>query len=271
MASTPWKAYTSNGRNYWVHAETKKSVWELPEELVKLKAEHDADSDVEMKEPKSAFPPPAPALTAAVASSTLPVLATAAATPPTGPKALLSQSGVSAAISPSHVVPVGAGLPQTPHGHGLPDGPVSTSGHSLAVVPHATTGDSHLAHSSPGGGPPRSSPQPLPHELPFSGPPPQHQPRDGGGWRDGPRDRYVIPDKGWQTLEQAEEAFEYLLQKSNVEANWTWDVAMRAIITDPLYKSLHTLAEKKAVFNRVGRCASSTAVDLAESADRSLT
>lgn len=240
MSATPWKEYTSKGRNYWVHAETKKSVWELPEELVKLKAEFgDSEGDVEMREQKPVFPPPAPALSAAVASPTQ-----AAGTPSAGPKAL-RQGSVPAAMSLSPAVIAAAGLPQTPHGHGLPDGPASTSGHSLAVVPHAT-GD----NPSPVGGSSRISPQPYPHDLPTGPPPPAVQPRDGG-WRDGPRDLYVIPDKGWQTLEQAEEAFEYLLKKSNVEASWTWDVAMRAIITDPLYKSLHTLAEKKAVFNRV--------------------
>jgi pre-mRNA-processing factor 40 len=245
MASTPWKAYTSNGRNYWVHAETKKSVWELPEELVKLKAEHGGGDDVEMKEPtKPFFPPPATALAAAaVASPTRPVAT--GATPPTGPRGLRQD----AAMSLSPAVPAGAGgLPQTPHGHGLPDGPVSTSGHSLAIVSHGTPAESH-----PSPGTTRISPQPpLAHDLPLGPPSHQQQARDGG-WRDGLRDRYVIPDKGWQTLEQAEEAFEYLLQKANVEASWTWDVAMRAIITDPLYKSLHTLAEKKVVFNRVRR------------------
>lgn len=66
-----------------------------------------------------------------------------------------------------------------------------------------------------------------------------------------PVDRYVIPEGGWRTLEEAEEAFAYLLKKNNVDMNATWDQTMRAVITDPLYKSLHTLAEKKAVFTKV--------------------
>ena len=38
----------------------------------------------------------------------------------------------------------------------------------------------------------------------------------------------------------------HLLRKAGVDANWTWDQTMRSIITDPLYKALNTLAEKKA-------------------------
>ncbi|CED83013.1 Spliceosomal protein FBP11/Splicing factor PRP40 [Phaffia rhodozyma] len=63
-------------------------------------------------------------------------------------------------------------------------------------------------------------------------------------------DKYVIPDGGWPTQEEAEEAFRYLLKKAGVDIGSTWDVTMRAIITDPLYKSLGSLAEKKAVFTK---------------------
>lgn len=42
-----------------------------------------------------------------------------------------------------------------------------------------------------------------------------------------------------------------MLRKANVDANWTWDQTMRAVITDPLYKALNTLAEKKAAWQKV--------------------
>ena len=57
----------------------------------------------------------------------------------------------------------------------------------------------------------------------------------------------VIPHNGFQTYEEGEKAFIHLLKKAGVDARWTWDQTMRAIITDPLYKALNTLAEKKAV------------------------
>jgi pre-mRNA-processing factor 40 len=61
----------------------------------------------------------------------------------------------------------------------------------------------------------------------------------------------VIPHNGFVTTEEGEKAFIHLLRKAGVDANWTWDQTMRAIITDPLYKALNTLAEKKATWQKV--------------------
>ncbi len=61
----------------------------------------------------------------------------------------------------------------------------------------------------------------------------------------------VIPHNGFVTVEEGEKAFVHLLRKAGVDANWTWDQTMRAIITDPLYKALNTLAEKKAAWQKV--------------------
>lgn len=60
----------------------------------------------------------------------------------------------------------------------------------------------------------------------------------------------VIPHNGFLTVEEGEKAFTHLLRKAGVDANWTWDQTMRAIITDPLYKALNTLAEKKACWEK---------------------
>lgn len=61
----------------------------------------------------------------------------------------------------------------------------------------------------------------------------------------------VIPHNGFLTVEEGEKAFVHLLRKAGADASWTWDQTMRAIITDPLYKSLNTLAEKKACWQKV--------------------
>ena len=61
----------------------------------------------------------------------------------------------------------------------------------------------------------------------------------------------VIPHNGFVTVEEGEKAFMHLLRKAGVDANWTWDQTMRAIITDPLYKALNTLAEKKSTWEKV--------------------
>lgn len=59
-----------------------------------------------------------------------------------------------------------------------------------------------------------------------------------------------IPHNGFPTVEEAEKAFMHLLRKAGVDADWSWDQTMRAVITDPLYKALNTLAEKKAAWQK---------------------
>lgn len=44
-----------------------------------------------------------------------------------------------------------------------------------------------------------------------------------------------------------------LLREKGVDATWTWESTMRAIITEPLYKALGTLAERKAAFSKYVR------------------
>ncbi|KAG9223804.1 hypothetical protein CCMSSC00406_0004855 [Pleurotus cornucopiae] len=60
----------------------------------------------------------------------------------------------------------------------------------------------------------------------------------------------VIPHNGFATVEEGQKAFTHLLRKGGVDAGWTWDQTMRAIITDPLYKALNTLAERKACWQK---------------------
>ena len=69
--------------------------------------------------------------------------------------------------------------------------------------------------------------------------------------RPGLGDDPVIPPGGFANHEEAEKAFTHLLKKAGIDPTWTWDRTMRAIITDPLYKSLSTLAEKKAAWEKV--------------------
>jgi pre-mRNA-processing factor 40 len=64
-------------------------------------------------------------------------------------------------------------------------------------------------------------------------------------------DEPAIPHNGFATFEEGEKAFMFLLRKAGVDATWTWDQTMRAIITDPLYKALNSLAEKKASWQKV--------------------
>lgn len=61
----------------------------------------------------------------------------------------------------------------------------------------------------------------------------------------------IIPHNGFATIEEGEKAFFHLLRKAGVDPTWTWDQTMRTIITDPLYKALNTLAQKKAAWQKV--------------------
>ena len=61
----------------------------------------------------------------------------------------------------------------------------------------------------------------------------------------------VVPHNGFANQEDAEKAFWHLLRKAGVDSSSTWDNTMRAIITDPLYKSYNSLGERKASWERV--------------------
>lgn len=48
---------------------------------------------------------------------------------------------------------------------------------------------------------------------------------------------------------EAKNAFKSLLESANVEADWSWDQAMRVIINDKRYGALKSLGERKQAFN----------------------
>ncbi|KAI7898550.1 uncharacterized protein BX663DRAFT_524529 [Cokeromyces recurvatus] len=56
----------------------------------------------------------------------------------------------------------------------------------------------------------------------------------------------TIPE--FATKQEAEAAFFQLLKETGVKSDWSWEQAMRAIITKPLYRALKTAAERKAAF-----------------------
>ncbi|KAI7861501.1 hypothetical protein BDF14DRAFT_1868453 [Spinellus fusiger] len=57
------------------------------------------------------------------------------------------------------------------------------------------------------------------------------------------------PPVEYNSRDEAERAFTRLLKETNVKSDWTWEQAMRAIITNPVYRSLKTVAERKAAFH----------------------
>lgn len=64
-------------------------------------------------------------------------------------------------------------------------------------------------------------------------------------------DEPVVPTNGFATHEEAEKAFWYLLKKMGITADSIWENTIRAIITDPLYKSFNSMAERKESWQKV--------------------
>jgi len=60
--------------------------------------------------------------------------------------------------------------------------------------------------------------------------------------RPDPPNDLVMPYNGFPTTE-GERAFFHLLRKENVDANWTWDQTIRAIVIEPLRKGEGRVAE----------------------------
>lgn len=135
-------------------------------------------------------------------------------------------------------------------------GPV-THGDGLPAVPGLPVNPT-LALVGPGGMRPLGMPG-APGVPGFMGQMPGFMPSPtvgaGGGsplpTRPNMPDDPIIPPGGFLTHDEAEKAFAHLLKKAGVDTTWTWDRTMRAVITDPLYKALGSLAEKKAAWQKV--------------------
>lgn len=61
----------------------------------------------------------------------------------------------------------------------------------------------------------------------------------------------VVPHNGFSTHEEAEKAFWHLLRKAGITPESSWEDSIRAIITDPLYKSFNSMAERKESWQKV--------------------
>lgn len=69
----------------------------------------------------------------------------------------------------------------------------------------------------------------------------------------GSRNQVFVPannDPDYSTYEEAEAAFLKLLRRSGVQAEWSWEQAMRAIIKDPQYRALKDPKDRKAAFEK---------------------
>ena len=58
------------------------------------------------------------------------------------------------------------------------------------------------------------------------------------------------PTPVFATHGEAEAAFKHMLGQLGVNQTWTWEMVMKEAITEPYYKALKTLAERKAAFEK---------------------
>lgn len=119
-----------------------------------------------------------------------------------------------------------------------PNGQPIYTGPPPGFGPGPGTPQSFAPSPAPGGLPSRPGPERVPSgapALPIRPPGPMPEQRLDMNFRD---------------KEEAEQAFMSLLRSKGVDVDWTWEGTMRAVITEPLYKALKTLAERKAAFQK---------------------
>ncbi|KAK4481561.1 hypothetical protein RD792_012463 [Penstemon davidsonii] len=257
-ASTVWKEFTTpEGRKYYFNKETKQSKWTIPDELktARDQAEKAAGAEAahsEMKtistEPTAASGssvehPPTTAgsssmsTIAGITSSPVPIVPSSdsnapnmmVSEPPTVPAVQttsISSGGVSSlgekvASSPS-VVPGSSGVPV-----------LSTSANTTPVT-NADNQSSQAVVSPLGGA--------SVHDI---------EEAKKGMINGAPVEEKTVDDEPivYASKQEAKNAFKGLLESANVEADWTWDQAMRVIINDKRYGALKTLGERKQAFN----------------------
>ena len=165
-----WKQFESNGRPYYVHDDSKQTIWEIP-------------PDVQTKVDQAA---------AAIAASR-------------------------PAVSDSPVT-TGNG---TPAHSSLPARPATAGTADPATMQLAAPGQ--FASGSGGLPTPTNQVQQQQHQA-------------------------AVVDLNFDTKEEAEKAFFGLLRSQNVTPSWSWEQVLRATVTDPLFKALKTLGERKLAF-----------------------
>ncbi|RXW23051.1 hypothetical protein EST38_g2826 [Candolleomyces aberdarensis] len=226
LNQTKWKEYFSGGRKYYYHVGAKPPTFIIHTSYLYFTQTETKESKWDMpdelllllekvgKEPEASKPPAyvlAHRHSLTIISPTIPK-------PHSLPNAITAPPATPGATQGA-IVPSGGAEPSSsaalqPNSALTPNGAAS----NLAVGPH--TGGLPLNPSSV---------LPARPNLP---------------------DDPVIPHNGFISVEEGEKAFTHLLKKAGVDAGWTWDQTMRAIITDPLYKALNTLAEKKTCWEK---------------------
>ncbi|CEQ40246.1 SPOSA6832_01840 [Sporobolomyces salmonicolor] len=218
MDKTPWKEYETGGRKYWVHSQSKETTWNMPKEI-SARMNPDQQHSTAPRSHLDRHPRP-------LQVSRPPFLSPAPEEPLTF---FQIYSAPPASASPAH-----PSLPRAPSfvAHTpLPAGPAAASplgGSRSPMTPH--TG----ALVAPGQFPPSLPARPA-------GLPPAPI---------APLAASAAATVSFATQAEAESAFKGMLKTLGVDSTWTWEMVMKEAITEPLYKALRTLAERKSAFER---------------------
>ncbi|CBQ70145.1 related to Formin binding protein 3 [Sporisorium reilianum SRZ2] len=221
----PWTEHrTPEGRPYWYHTLERRSVWEKPSEL-KTPRERALEA-TPWKEYKSGDRSYYVHSVTKQSTWTLPAEL----------KQILDQYPLDGAPAGSAAAtPHVAGNPQSP---ALARSPVASQSPFPAMGPASPNQTQGAGVNSPN--PMRTGASGSNTPLPATrAPPAAHQTMSGST---------ELNFKG--DKEAAETAFLQLLADTGVDVDWTWETTMRSIITNPLYKALKTIAERKAAFHK---------------------
>lgn len=252
-SSTVWKEFTNaDSRKYFYNKVTKQSTWQIPEELKMAREQalqaFGQKSDVTVVAPlndNASEQTSAAALVNSTSSSTTPVVASSpvSVTPGvavngtvvSGSSALLNAQNASSSVDAASSRTISTSVSATIGNTGVPSVSVGTN-----TTPIASSGilSSHDVSNSSN----EASMQDI------------EEAKKGmavaGKINVTQVEEKPVEDEplAFANKQEARSAFKALLESANVESNWTWEQAMRAIINDKRYGALKP-GERKQAFN----------------------
>ncbi|CAI9115989.1 OLC1v1017023C1 [Oldenlandia corymbosa var. corymbosa] len=238
-ASTVWKEFTTaEGRKYYYNKETKQSKWTIPEELklAREQAEKAAqEGHLDVTAPAAATPSveqQSPAVNSVISSMMIdvtssPVPVTPIATSITSPAMAISGSP---AVLTAQQTSAGSSVGETLA--------LAATPKSLGVL-LVENNVSHVMESSKAEASALDSEDVKKDTI-------VTRKADVATAEEKPSDDEPFL---YASKQEAKIAFKALLESANVEADWTWEQAMRVIINDRRYGALKTLGERKQAFN----------------------
>ncbi|CAI9777197.1 unnamed protein product [Fraxinus pennsylvanica] len=243
-ASTVWKEFTTpEGRKYYYNKETKQSKWTIPDEL--KMAREEAEKEAAQGAHTSSTAPP---FSIGTSAERLSAAVTTVSSTNTKMFPVTSSPIPLASITDTSASPVMvSGSSATPTIHTAPTSAVGVPlvGETVVPSPSNSTPVSNMESSSSNvqaslGGASLMDIEEAKKGMAVAGKinvtPVEERPLD-----DEPL--------AYANKQEAKNAFKALLESANVEADWSWEQAMRVIINDKRYAALKTLGERKQVFN----------------------